>query len=282
MLPLPHVVFVHGYNNTHDQAQVSYARFRGWLEKLKAPARVLELHWPGDLIYTFPGLFAYPAQINRAIDCAYLFARWIEAQPSQASFTLVGHSLGCRLILETLKTLNSADRRRITGVCLMAAAVPATMIKSKTLGPLHTNAGTQWRILHSHGDLLVLGATFHLGQIFESFFSPAVGYSGEPGDLWRNAGLCAEMGDGLDGGKPFYNHGWYWPGGRSERMPTVRPGGSQPLPAISPPLENRGRSARAVAEMLGVVLDRELAKRSLPRDRLLPAGRHFDRRALGV
>lgn len=277
--PWGHVMFVHGYNNTHEQARLSYARFRGWLGKFKANARVLELHWPGDGIYTALGAPLYPLQINRAVKCGELLARWIEAQTIGAHFVLVGHSLGCRLVLEALKALREDDRHRIHGVCLMAAAVPVRMIEKNALGPEHA-PDANWRILHSRGDN-VLGAVFHAGQVFDSRFTRAVGYLGGPRKRWDEVGMVEEMYDSCNDRDLYYGHGWYWPGGRIEAPAPARTPGASPLPSLRTPRANDGRSGMAVAEMLGAVMERQLPRREQPLGRVVAPSRIFWSRAVG-
>ena len=278
--PQGHVLFVHGFNNSHEQARKSYARFRGGLGKFNANARVLELHWPGDGIkHISENALAYPAQIPRAIKCGKLLAHWIEGQTFGANFILVGHSLGCRLILEALKELDQRHLHRITGVCLMAAAVPVRKIKRNELGPVHTE-WTDWRILYSRGDT-VLGAVFHFGQILDSVFTRAVGYLGEPANQWNQVGTREEMYDLWNEKEYYYEHGWYWPGGRVEGTSSGRAGESTPLPPIQTPKTNDGRSAMAVAEMLGIIMDRTLKRRCQPQGRAIASEREFWCRPIG-
>jgi pimeloyl-ACP methyl ester carboxylesterase len=222
----------------------------------------LELHWPGNGRYTLTGALLYPWQIKRSVECGQRLADWIKAKTSGASFMLVGHSLGCRLILEALKVLDPAHRRRITGVCLMAAAVPVRMIENDELGPAHT-PNAIWRILHSRGDN-VLGAIFHFGQLFDSQFTRAVGYLGGPSERWIKVGSVEEMYDTWNSDDRYYKHGWYWPGGRREGACEERLDGDEPLPPVGPPRSNDGRSAMSVAEMLGVTMERELPRREQP------------------
>jgi hypothetical protein len=93
------VVLVHGYNVTQENARESYARFRWWLERFQTNTHVLELHWPGDRKGGNLSGACYPWKIATARQSGVLLAEWLCKQHVGARFTLVGHSLGCRLVL---------------------------------------------------------------------------------------------------------------------------------------------------------------------------------------
>ena len=287
--PLGYVLLVHGYNNSHKQARASYARFRWWLGRAAANPRVLELHWPGNSVNWkyLPrlsmalGAASYWRQPDMAVKCGRTLASWLERAPNGARFVLVGHSMGCRLILEALRNLQTGERRRrIAGVCLMAAAVPIRMVERHDLGPVPRDRA-RWRVLFSRGDNVLKGA-FPIGQAaaFDSFFSRAVGYTGEPKVRWSAVGKCEEMHEPWNYRENYYNHGWYWPGGQGEGQ-TVVQGGAEPLLPIKAPSTNSGGSATAVAELLGGVIERNFQKRAVPLGRAVTHDREFWARSIG-
>ena len=284
--PLGYVIFVHGYNNSHEEARTSYARFRWWLEKLNARPRVLELHWPGDSPIVGLGWASYWRQTKVAAKCGRLLADWLEKAPEDTQFVLVGHSMGCRLILEALESLKVETRRRkIAGVCLMAAAVPIRMIEYYDLGPMIRDRA-QWRILYSKGDLVLKG-TFHVGQAgaFDSIFTRAVGFTGEPQSRWRAVGKCEEMHEYWNYRENYYGHGWYWPGGQKpgelSKDELTGVGKSEPLPPIKAPRQNDGGSAKALAELLGVPVERTFEERPVPMERSVTLDRELWSRPIG-
>lgn len=284
--PFSYVLFVHGYNNSHEEARTSYARFRWWLEKLNARPRVLELHWPGDSPITGLGFASYWRQTRMAVKCGQLLADFLEKPPQKAKFVLVGHSMGCRLILEALKTMKPRHRRRkIAGVCLMAAAVPIRMVENEELGPV-TRDQAKWRILYSRGDGVLKG-TFHIGQAaaFDSIFTRAVGYTGEPQIRWGAVGKCEEMHEFWNYRENYYEHGWYWPGGQKEgelrKDELTGVGKSEPLPPITAPRQNDGGSAKALAELLGVPVERTFEGRPVPSERSVTLDRELWSRPIG-
>jgi pimeloyl-ACP methyl ester carboxylesterase len=260
------VILVHGYNVSQEAGRGSYARFRWWLEHFEVSARILELHWPGDRKWgLFSGL-CYPAKIETAVECGKLLARWLSIQHPEARVTLVGHSLGCRLVLEAIKELRQLGQiYRLLGVCLMAAAVPARFVTETMLGP-RTGDRTRWRILYSRGDR-ILSSLFPLGQAghAEALFGYAVGLHGDPAQVWRTAGDAWELYQetGNDHAPEFYNHGYYWQGGPEEYLSEDRWYRRGWIDDVEAPEKNQGASSELVAETLGARVPRRLPLRAL-------------------
>jgi len=142
------LIFVHGFNNSEADATTSYGRFfAGIKNALKrsplAPDAVAYFHWPGDLT---GGATAYPFDIGQAKNAATSLAAYLETFPSPGGdprslrVSLIGHSLGCRLVLEALgELMPRATRPEIVFVGLMAAAVGVGAVD--TGGPLQGVAG---------------------------------------------------------------------------------------------------------------------------------------------
>jgi pimeloyl-ACP methyl ester carboxylesterase len=87
--------------------------------------------------------------------------------PQLVEVDFIGHSLGCRVILETLNILRDKARFRVRHICLMAPAVPSEMLEPDgiyydLLQSLSTD-GTQVRVLRSMHDE-VLHFAFPAGQ----------------------------------------------------------------------------------------------------------------------
>lgn len=116
----------------------------------------------------------------------------------------VGHSLGCRVVMEVLKRLHESKGNgvRCVGYLLMAAAVPND--KLEQLGELGKGAKTPDKryCLHSWQDT-VLKYAFGPGQLAAREIPPwglpvAAGLSGRPRELWSDHAAT-----GL-------GHGGYW------------------------------------------------------------------------
>jgi hypothetical protein len=278
-----YVIFVHGYNNSYGEARVAFATARWWMNHLQAPARILELHWPGDWKLGILSLASYSFKVGVAKTCGELLANWIAQAPPGVEFSMVGHSLGCRLILETVKGLRKANQqRRIKSVCLMAAAVPVRSVLKESLGAV-AGDNVKWRILYSRGDM-VLGGPFPLGQLGAAFLlkdhlgNEAVGLNGEPAGMWNFNGDRWEMCDARTATAvpDYYGHGWYWPGGRTGHQAFFRLS-SDPAPhdgIDGKKLGNRGESSELMAHLFGGTRARRL------RLRLPPAVRPLQERSL--
>ena len=138
----------------------------------------------------------------------------------------IAHSLGCRIVLETIQHLSGRRRLNVPGICLMAAAVPTFMVSAG--GSLRTAAeyADKRYILHSAADR-VLRWAFRPGQFFATgrTWPEAVGRFGNPKSFWdRRYENVVET--GLD-------HGEYYTG-RSKRFPL-----------------DRSRTASTIARMFG-------------------------------
>jgi pimeloyl-ACP methyl ester carboxylesterase len=212
------LILVHGFNNRQRKAEQSYDLFYGRLEELfresaTAPEAVAYFHWPGNH-YQFTAFDAfawYHIDILRARDSAVRLAEYLTGFPDPASLrvTLVGHSLGCRLILEMLLSL--AGRPRIPTVnlvSLMAPAVPVALCVNAgavAAGQLNPTVGPPRRVLKffSWRDLALSGG-FPAGQLMAATcgieakpYAEAVGLLGNP----------TEVGEAF----PTTNgHGDYW------------------------------------------------------------------------
>jgi hypothetical protein len=250
--PREYVIFVHGFDTRWRQARDEYARFRWWLERLGARGHVLELHWPGDKgpcrFHWFRKKFEYPLLVKVAELCGERLGEWIERQTPSATFVLVGHSLGCRVIARTVEYLRGKDLAgRVRGVCLMAAAVPTSQLDGGRLGP-RRGESLWWRSLFSRGDS-VLAVVFPFGQLLEGP-SAALGLRGGDVTQWTRGGLgdAIEMWDwrGM-----YYDHGDYWRGGAYSSPTENWTGYEFWRPPISAGIGCHGESARRVAERIG-------------------------------
>ena len=188
------VLLVHGFNNNFDEAQKAYLSFR---EHLPASGTwyLGEVQWPGDADFGFVqwlDFLSYPTEIPDARESAERLAAYLSqvARINPAlELTLVGHSLGCRLILEMLGRFESGASKPapfIRRILLMAAAVPTALSEP---GKRLQKAGAQARerlVLFSPDDI-VLGLAFPAGQSLarllkyeDHFYFEAVGLNGHP------------------------------------------------------------------------------------------------------
>lgn len=116
---------VHGYNNDRAQGMASIAGFAS-AAAAAVPALagtlLVGVLWPGDAIF---GFLSYPTEERDADATAAAFARELARTRLDAIPTFVAHSLGCRVVLETIERLTRLhpDRAWVDQIVLMAGAV---------------------------------------------------------------------------------------------------------------------------------------------------------------
>jgi hypothetical protein len=212
------LVLVHGFNNSESEAEGKYDRYvdilRPSLEKSRvAPDAVAKLHWPGnEAIGPFPifDFAGYHIDVERALQSvgplAAFLSRLIASGPSGRKISIVGHSLGCRLIAEAMCRLGATGPAGtpLAVVSLMAAAVPVALAETdEQLAHAPAAAKT---VLKAHSrDDWVLWLAFPAGQslawaagIEQAAYFEAVGRNGNP----------AGFGESLP--RPGNGHGDYW------------------------------------------------------------------------
>jgi pimeloyl-ACP methyl ester carboxylesterase len=136
------LILVHGFNNTETKATESYGIMFAQLEEhfrysAVAPDAVAFLHWPGNHAVGATGIldvFGYDIDIYNARQSSRRLADFLTGfhrpPTSPLKVTFLGHSMGCRLILETLVMLADENSPRIEVVGLMAPAVPVDLLRS--------------------------------------------------------------------------------------------------------------------------------------------------------
>jgi pimeloyl-ACP methyl ester carboxylesterase len=221
------LILVHGFNNTASDAKNSYSLLLSLFEEhftrsRYAPDAIAFFHWPGNLGPPVISTAGYAWDIRQADDSAKRLAEYLAAfprgsDPGGFKITLIGHSLGCRLVLEMLHKLPRALVPNVEVVSLMAAAVPTEFVK--TAGKLETTVRAPRRILkcYSHQDW-VLWLAFPGGQLAASalniedeFYSEAVGLYGNPdlmgipiktanghGDYWGDRNVANRFSAAID------------------------------------------------------------------------------------
>lgn len=206
------LILVHGFNNAERVAEQSFGLFYSRLEEHfslsnSAPDAVAYFHWPGNYYRGSARLaFAwYHIDVLRAREAAAQLAQYLTeiSNSMPRRVTLVGHSLGCRLILETLTMLASPNPNlKIDLISLMAPAVPVALVERadparRPAGALNATVIEPRQVLkfHSWRDLALSGG-FPIGQlnayrylgpngevIETQAYAEAVGLLGRPSDV---------------------------------------------------------------------------------------------------
>jgi Alpha/beta hydrolase family len=236
-------IFVHGFNNDEKQAQERWEKTRARVGFLLGASQYLtqvaEYYWPGDRGYggKFLKSALYAKDVGRARSCGQDLGRFLAQRERRLRVAFVGHSLGCRLILEALRELRASSSPVIcTKALLMAAAVPEGLCDdenrfTRAIGT--TLLADREEVLYSRNDC-VLQTTFLGGQIAaelvgDDYPGPgsrrAVGRGGGPAKRWTAAADTS------------LGHGDYW---------------------------LRAESLQHVAKVIGAPQRRVRASRSLP------------------
>lgn len=190
------VVIIHGYNNREVAASKSYKAFYKELLKFLPNYEfnhVWEVYWPGywqlrpfdieELSWS-----SYSFKVLDTPNVGQALADHLNQINSEGQrvrdVLFIAHSLGCRIVLETVKRLSESGGLNVAGICLMAAAVPTSMVSGG--GSLRTAAeyADKRYILYSTADS-VLRWAFRPGQFFATGQTPeAVGRFGNPRSFW--------------------------------------------------------------------------------------------------
>ena len=188
------MIFVHGFNVTQDDAAASLAGFHRRLSDYsRSSTRQLPsawaFYWPGDHQVRLLSAATYAARVDTTQLAGELLGKLLTKLQPDRQVVLVGHSLGCRVVLEALtyianERVAGTQSAQVIGVCLMAAAVPVKRCtgaeepyrSAVITGPIH--------VLHSRNDC-VLHRIFPQGQLIKGEFKgEAVGLNGGPPERW--------------------------------------------------------------------------------------------------
>jgi hypothetical protein len=243
------VMIVHGYDNDPDDAGKSYAVFYKELRKIVDGhffQHIWEVYWPGywprrpSKIEPLAAL-SYSKQSRDAPQIGEVLAEYVQRVSRARNGNLrdimfIAHSLGCRVVLEAIDRLRSSSTIRVSGICLMAAAVPTFMVDPGASLRSAAEFSRKHYILYSPADF-VLHWFFRPGEFGAALgrrWPEAVGRFGNPRELWDRR-VENVVNTGL-------NHGDYYRG-RSKRAPS-----------------DENRTAPLVARMFGYALPMYLPK----------------------
>jgi hypothetical protein len=202
------IIMVHGFNVDLQAARDTYGTFLDRLRahvgqgRFKALGEFWGFYWPGDHPDPVTSARTFPDRIDTTKEAGRQLARlMIEyLKPHQEVF-FIAHSLGCRVVLETLRAIaeregdeaNKSGRPTrlgapVRGILLMAAAVPYQLCEEGVKKPFHPRDRERpkdW-VIHSRCDwilhhLFPKGEEKHSGDKSE-----AVGRHGWPIGRWHS------------------------------------------------------------------------------------------------
>lgn len=172
------LVLVHGFNNTDSEASEAYLGFRNRQREIFSSAdpdiydhRFGDSFWPGDAdwwsFFDKVDFLVYPSAVHTAVHTGAELANALLRMPNLEQVDFIGHSLGCRVVLEALLVLRAHAIPRVRRVALMAAAVPSEMLEPRgrfyDLVAALSAEGTTIDVLYSMQDT-VLHWAFPPGQ----------------------------------------------------------------------------------------------------------------------
>jgi len=173
------VFMVHGFNVNRADGTAELAAFGANLPAIGAGAAVAVL-WPGDSIV---GPLCYPFETSKADDSAVELATFIgDNLPQRPAISFIGHSLGCRVVMETVRQLWMKDIA-VAQVCVMAAAIDNDSLSSAVEYFKAAQFAARVGVLHSPSDR-VLRFAYPLGNLISAFIhwtattDAALGYTG--------------------------------------------------------------------------------------------------------
>lgn len=158
------VFLVHGFNVSRPSGQEKLAAFANRLT-FDEDRALVAITWSGD---SSIGPVSYPFEGNNADDTGAELAAFIQrtfAPGTELSF--VSHSLGARVVFETLKGL-SGDRYPIGQVCVMAAAIDDFSVSEPQVYSQQVTSAERVAVLASERDN-VLRWAYPLGDLLQSF-----------------------------------------------------------------------------------------------------------------
>lgn len=216
------VLLVHGFNNHYGEAAMAYQGHRHQqysrdpsLVPPSLEAVLTDVHWPGDAAWGVADctdFLVYPCAVGTAKQAGPVLAALLARMPNLELVHFIGHSLGCRVVLETIRAMG--PRPLVGKVCLMAAAVPVFQVEwGGALEPAMVRA-RQVLVLYSGRDT-VLTFAFPPGQFAagrgEGLFPTALGHERPPPTVAGAVEAIEITGAG---------HGDYW--GHSDTEPSWR------------------------------------------------------------
>lgn len=161
------LVLVHGYNNSRSFGRARLVRFCGMLEAGGNSDVMLSVLWPGD---GWAKALTYPFEGRDADDSADALSKWLSTNAaSDTRVAFVGHSLGCRVVMNTAKQLARRGRPALDRICLMAPAIDNDSLgrQGVTCYQDATLSSDRIAVLASEEDL-VLHFAYPLGDLAQS------------------------------------------------------------------------------------------------------------------
>ncbi|MDD4929806.1 MAG: alpha/beta hydrolase [Gallionella sp.] len=214
------VLLIHGYNNDTQAAKEAYEGFHARQRDLDTDARYgigrtfVEVYWPGDAAWGFASFLFYMGSIKHAIQTGERLAYFLAKHIGNAvHIDIVAHSMGCRLGLELLRTLESQPiSPLIERIVFMAGGAPTFMLEQRDpprrLRPSYNQVLRGRSLSLYSGSDMVLALAFPAGQSLapgaEGFLPTALGHT-----KWTDATVPPNL-DQQENPKAGHSDYWGW------------------------------------------------------------------------
>lgn len=218
----------HGFNVDRLHGRASLTDWEAW-HTLPADTVFVGVLWPGDSAWI--PVIDYPIEGNEAIAAGNVLARFITSALTGAStVSFSSHSLGARMVLQTIRGLSRAGRR-VRRLMLMAGAIDDNCLSNEYADAAACVDAIS--VLSSYHDQ-VLHLAFPVGNFFSGIVTR--------GDPYWHAALGREGPSSTLEGK--VQSGWQipnsWHYGHHDYLPTVMPAAPPwSLPVGVPPLADQ-------------------------------------------
>ena len=162
------VFLVHGFNVDRANGMAELGAFGKQLTALGEGAAVAVL-WPGD---SSIGPLSYPFETNKADDSAVELATFIgDELPRAPRISFIGHSLGCRVVMETVRQL-WIKGIPVAQVLLMAAAIDNDSLGVSTAYQRAAQFTARTGVLYSPSDTVLRNA-YPIGNLVSALLHTA-------------------------------------------------------------------------------------------------------------
>lgn len=157
----------HGFNVNRRDGLRKLTALGGRLEQAGVIGPVVATLWPGD---HWAGSASYPFEGRDADETALILTRYLGLHAARAGeVDLVGHSLGCRVVMELAQRL-LARNLFVRRVGLLAAALNADSLAKPRYYRSSTEAARQVHVIWSKADK-VLRWAYPMGNFWGGLFS---------------------------------------------------------------------------------------------------------------
>ena len=159
----PRITFLlHGYNVNRENGRASLHRLAAHLSASQNEAVVAVL-WPGD---HWTRAASYSFEGRDADDSAKALAEYVKTYiTTSTELSFVSHSLGARVVMETIKRLGAY---RIRQVALMAPAIDDSSLANPSVYFIASNAAERVAVLASRKDK-ILKYAYPAGDALQAF-----------------------------------------------------------------------------------------------------------------